>query len=326
MTEKVDQIADLLIGEEPETTEDLNEVEESEEIEAAVSEEQNEEEEEDDLTWAGTLKVDESKLALDEDGNFTGIKIKVDGEESTVDLNTLIAGYQTAKSTTRKSQALAEQRRIMESERSEMLQGLSNRLKEAEQFTHALGSRMMAEFQGVNWQELRARNPAEYAAMMSDMQARDADIRNMRAQIQQYLQHVSAEEQRNFEQSRQAHLQDAATRTLEMFPEWSNPEAASKDFKEMRNFVTNFGFNDEDFKSISDPRIFAVLKTVIRQNAQTEAPGQKKLPKIRPATRTRQRSSSRLDRLVKRAKSATGTNKRNAQTDAIAELLMSGDK
>ena len=347
MPSPVDQIAELLVGNEPaeeqqnsedqepeevsddeEAPEDVKESEEPEESEGEPEGESEEPEQE--VTWADTLKVDESKLVLDDDGNFAGVKVKIDGEESQVDLNTLIAGYQTAKSTTKKSQALAEQRKALDAEHQQYVADLKHRLQVAEQFTNALGQRMMAEFQGVNWGELRQRNPAEYAAAMADMQARGADIQNLQAQINQQLQQAAELERQQADKAQSEYIKEAAERTIGMFPEWKSPEVVKKDFTNMRNFIGKFGFTDDEFRAISDPRIFALLKSVSNEPAEAltekQQPKPMKPPVIRPATRSRQNRSSKLDRLVKRAKTATGSRKRDAQTDAIAELLISGGK
>jgi hypothetical protein len=61
-----------------------------------------------DTTWSKVLGVPDDKVVLDDEGDFAGFKIKVDGKVEVVPANDLIAGYQNKKSNTQKSKALAE--------------------------------------------------------------------------------------------------------------------------------------------------------------------------------------------------------------------------
>jgi len=329
----VDQIADLLVDEEEKDEEKEQDVERDEEEQEVKEEEEDGQSEEDgegdgDVTWSGVLGVDESKLELGEDGTLKGVKVKVDGNESTVDLNTLIAGYQTAKSTTQKSQALAQEKRKFEAERQQVFEVFNNKLQEADAFMKLVHKKLMSDFENIDLRELRMTNPAEYAAVIADRQQREAEIRQMFGAIHANRNALMQAQQQQQEQQRSEFYQEQAARTLDMFPDWKDPEKAKSDFSRMKEFVTDFGFTDEEFNKIADPRVIAVLRTAVQAKeakTATETKVVKAKANIRSSRRSRQtRPQSKLDRLVKRAKSAQGPNKRDAQTDAIAELLING--
>ena len=42
---------------------------------------------------------------------------------------------------------------------------------------------MLREFQGVDWEQLRYSNPAEYAAMVQDFQMRQSEIERVKAAV-----------------------------------------------------------------------------------------------------------------------------------------------
>ena len=331
-TDKVQQIADLFIEDEKEETQDSGSPDdvESDDLEAEeeseTEAEPDETEQEEEVTWSGVLGVDESKLVLDEDGNFKGVKIKVDGRESDVDLNTLIAGYQTAKHTTQKSQALSEERRKFEQEREQTFNVFQNKIKEADGFIGLLEKKLESDYQDVDLAKLRATNPGEYAAIIAEQYQRRQDIAKMREAInanQNALDQIRQEEQNSIWQKQ---LSTYAEKALTMFPEWNDPAKAQADFLEMRSFVKEFGFSEEEFDSVVDPRMLAVVKRVMDGTVAAKE-SEKKLSKPVPNIRTSRRSrtgkrTSKLDRLVKRAKSAHGSQKRVAQTDAIAALLL----
>lgn len=335
----VDQIADVLLGnnEESETPdakkriEDTEAQEEQDEEQDVEEVEEETEDEEQEVTWSGALGVDESKLVVDEDGNFKAVKVKVDGQESNVDLNTLIAGYQTAKSTTQKAQALADQRRQFEEKSATALETFQKKLEEADGFIQLLNRKLMSDYEGVNWNELRMTNPAEYAAAMADFQARQADIQQMVGSLAANRDATTRQLEQQQSEQRTRFYKEQAEKTLQRFPEWGDQEKAKADFAEMRSLLKTFDFSDDEFNQISDPRILAVLKSVLDvQKSKQEAEKKVQAPAAktpRRATRARTgRTPSKLDRLVKRAKTATGTQKRSAQTDAIAAILLEGEK
>jgi len=333
----VDQIAELLVEPEEKEIEAQDtdvEVETEEEapaaeLEAADEEEEQEVEEEEDVTWSGVLNVDDSKLVLDEDGNFKGVKVKVDGSESDVDLNTLITGYQTAKSTTQRSQALAEERKQFQDQSTQAVEKLKQRFVEADQLADVLQKKMISEYEGIDWPRLRAQNPAEYAATVTDFQQRKADIEQAKANIQQQYNNVASQQYQEAEAKRQQYIHEETKKTLDMFPEWRDPEAARADFTKMQQFIEKFGYKQDEFVNFTDSRAIALIKSAMgseKSKVEAERKVAKPVPKFRKSTQTRAatRKQSKLDRLVKTAKSAKGANKRKAQTDAVTELLMNG--
>ena len=315
--------------EEPELAlEEGEEVEDGDEQEAPEREDGAEDQEGEDVTWASALGVDESKLVLDDDGNFTGVTVKVDGKEDNVDLNTLIAGYQTAKSTTQKSQALAEEKRRIEQQSTEMVGAFQQKLQQAEDFTQLLRSKLQSDYENIDWARLRAEQPAEYAAIQMDKQARERDIEQMVMAIQQNRQAADDAAEQQQKAAKAEFYREQANRTLEMFPEWKDEEKVQADFSAMRSYIEPFGFTAKEFGEIEDPRVFALLKSVITQEEAKKTAAKKvevatKTPHFRKSTRSRNgRKVTKLDQLVKRAHSAKGSQKRAAQSDAIAELLL----
>ena len=137
--ETMDDIANLLVGEiekedkegyEPEAEEQDLEEGSTQSEESTEEAEEGEKLEDEEVTWGKVLGVEDTKLAFDEDGNLKGIKVKVDGEESTLPLKDLIVGYQNNKSNTIKSQQLAEQRKEFESVRNFTIEEYTKKLED----------------------------------------------------------------------------------------------------------------------------------------------------------------------------------------------------
>ena len=198
---------------------------ESEEVESAELQEEAEETSEE---VEGEEEEAEEEAPRDE--KFV---VKVDGKEIEVPKEELIRGYQREADYTRKTQKLAEERKLVESE-FQQVRG------EREQYAQVLGQlqQKLQEFepQEPDWNRLEVEDPTEYARQWTSHQRR---------QQQRYA--VQAEQQR-LNQMQQVELQKQMQQTMaqevaslkEKIPEWSSPEKAKAEGKK---FITEEDLN-----------------------------------------------------------------------------------
>ena len=335
-----DAIADLLVESEEavvepterteEATDDNEGVEElPEESTEEVEESDEEPEVEEDQTWAGVLGVDDAKVVLNEEGDFAGVNVKVDGETSTVDMSTLIMGYQTNKHNANTSKSLAEERKQFDTARGEVKQEYTKKLEDVGKLTEFLNNTLTKEFQGINWDQLRMENPAEYAASMQDFNVRQQEIQNIYAAISEERNALTNKDQEESKVQSDEYLGAQVTKMIENNPTWSDKEVLKEAFDGMSEFtMSTYGFTQDEFNNTVDARLIEMIK-----DAQKYRDGQKiatkkiknKVPKFqKSSSSTTRKKVSQLDKLTKRAKTATGSDKRDAQSDAIAELLQGG--
>lgn len=330
-----EQIANLLIEEDK--LEDVNEDEtedaelDSEEEETPPeesTEEESESESDEDTTWEKVLGVEEGQLTYDDEGNITGINVKVDGESSTVKVKDLIAGYQINKSLTQRSQAFAEERKIFESQAKLVAEDYKAKLENVDVITNYLSKKLVSEFEGIDWNRLRVENPAEYAAARHDYATRASELQEAQAAILDEKRMMEEKHGQQSIQARQAFLQSQRNVMLEKNPSWANPEVFQKDMDGIKSFLSNqYGFTNDDFATVVDARLIELVKDAkkFRDGVKVaEKKVAKPVPKFQKSVGKKAKSVSKLDKLTKAAKSASGANKRVAQADAIAELLTGG--
>jgi len=296
-------------------------------------EEESDEEEtsegESDETWSSALGVDDSKIEIDEDGNFSGVKVKVDGEESTVNMETLIAGFQNNRNNTNKSKSLSEDRVKFESEKDVSSAEYEKRLGDVSKLTEYLGNTLNKEFNSINWDQLRVENPAEYAASMQDFNTRQTEINNVYSAIEEEQQKQQYEFTSKNQQMADDNMRTQVGKMIENNPEWSDRTKLKAAFDTMREFTTGtYGFTDDEFGSIADARLVEIIKDAqsFREGVKkVKLKTGKKIPKFQKSDRKKvSKKVTKLDTLTKRAKSSSGAAKRSAQTDAIVELLKEG--
>ena len=317
-----------------ESTEDQDDedaTEESTEEETETESDSDQDSDEDgELTWGKALGIDESKVVLDDEGNFKGFKTKVDDVETIVPVKDLIAGWQNNKSNTVKSQAIAAERREFEQVRDTVVNVYTKKLDDVSKLQTFMEQSMMKDFQGVNWEQLRHENPGEYAAMVQDFQLKQAEISNITSAIES----ERALEQENMTAAQREasnnYMKGQVAKVLENNPTWAKPEVFKKTLAEFETFINDaYGFSKEDFANIQDARIFEVLKDA-KKYREGKTVAEKKITApvakfMKSSGATKKPQLSKLERLTKLAKSERpGPRKRDLESSAIAELLLGG--
>ncbi|WP_438980224.1 hypothetical protein [Polynucleobacter sp.] len=329
----VDEISTLLDGgdeiegEVEDVIEDSEEVE-AEETEETETEESPEDESEENASWESVLGVKEDQLSFDDNGALKGINVKINGEVSTVKVQDLIAGYQINKALTQKQQVFAEERKAFEAQAQTLAQEYKSKLENAEAITNYLSSKIVAEFQGIDWNKLRVENPAEYAAARQDYAARAQEVQQALEALQAEKSTLTVAEQQQMQQHHAKHLQSQREKMLDNNPAWNDPNVFKQEMTGMKSFLSEkYGFTDQDFAQVNDARLIELVKDAKKyRDGATVA--QKKIavpvPKFQKSVGKSKKPLSKLAELTKKAKLSKGANKRAAQRDAITELLTGG--
>jgi len=338
----VDQVAEMLMGgpaEEQEVSDET--VFESEESEVEFSESEDdgyasddvEPEEDVDQTddddgivaLAQELGLDEDKLTLSEDGEIM-VKLKVNGKEQSVDLKEAIAQTQYSKANEEKARVIAEERKSFESERAQVAEAFQQQLQQVQGLGEMLQNKLQAEFQSIDWERLRVTDPAEWTAKQVEFQQRNQELHQAGQMLGQQMKAQQEQIARQEEKQREEILRVERAAMIESIPEWSNEDKMKGDLTEIVEYAKGAGFSDEELQDVVHNRHVQVLrKAMLFDKGQTVAEKKvKKAPKVQRASNGRfvSQQKSKTSKRIERAKNAKGANKRNAQHDAVAAILM----
>jgi hypothetical protein len=287
--------------------------------------EDNEEDAEGEATWSKALGVPDDKVVLDDDGEFAGFKIKVDGKVEVIPTADLIAGFQNNKSNTQKSKALAEDKKNFEAQKMQTLQEYGTKIKDAEALTTYLETSLVKEYQGVDWNSLRYSNPGEYAALVQDYNIRVDEIQKIKTATDTVKQQETEKYQQEFGQRTQAYIQDQVQQAIERHPEWQDTNKFKAALGDMQNFVSEtYGFSAQEFADVKDARILDLILDAKKYRAGKTV-AEKKLAKpvgkFQKPTGQVKATKTKLEQLTSKAKASSGYAKHAAETDAVAELL-----
>jgi hypothetical protein len=228
--EVVEEATDEVIDESQEVEE---ETEESEEVEDLTDETEEESEDEPDVITEGTIEVDGEKLSVDE------IKL----------------GYMRQADYTKKTQAVAEQRKAAEEQTANYESTLSALLT-------ASGADL-SRFDNVDWEQAAVQNPDQYkqAKAMYEQTKQTHDF--IRAQANEHQQRSQAQQQAAMKEN----AKESLTVLKSTIPNWNNDLYYS-----IGEYATgSLGVTTEEFNEVHDHRmITALYKAMQFDRAKTE--------------------------------------------------------
>jgi len=307
-------------SEETEPTVDEEVVEETEEAEE-VEEEAPEEEEgqAEEETEEEVDEEEETEIVAEEDLKYT---IKVDGEEFEVGIDELKNGYQRQADYTRKSQALAEQRK-----ETEAIQSERQRLEQERQM-YANGLQMLQEqqssklqeFDSVDWETLKAEDPYQY--MIKKDEYRDAQEKVNNVAQQQAL--IQQERNEEMQRAKAQFVQQEYNKLVDALPEWKDKDSTIK--KDIREYAKSVGFLPEEISQLADHRSVLVIKKAMEYDKLTKkvAPKKKavkKVPKVQKSGRGNSKEEAAVDAIKKKRARLQKSGKQDDAASVFYDML-----
>lgn len=214
-----------------------------------------------------------------EEQKFT---VKVNGEEREVPLQELLNGYSRTEDYKAKTAAVAEERRNLEAERSQIEAQVSaqyaNQLEEATNL-FAQYDPILMEARSINWEALKASDPAAYVQAQDAVNQRLAAIQQMQAQVQEHRTQAQQRQEAELQQERAQRFDTAAEEIVKAMPELAD-EAKFKEFAGANiEFLRNAGFTQPEIADVLDHRVLTLVDKARRWDAHQAA--QKSLPERR---------------------------------------------
>jgi hypothetical protein len=235
--------------------------------------EANDSEAESDETEAEYEASDESEVEQedeqDEQQEPQKYRVKAAGEEREVTLDELIKSYQLGTDYTKKSQAVAEERKVVEAERQ--------RIEEARHLRDTYAERLQIIEQMLNQQPqeenldyLKETDPIGYAVKVAELSQREKQL----AQVQAERQRI-AEQQRQEQQEQLGNVVQAEARKLaEVLPEYADPQKGEAIRRSLREFGMKAGFSEQELSSVYDSRhVLTLYKAMQYDKLQAAKPG-----------------------------------------------------
>lgn len=278
-----------------------------------VSEEATEEVEE-------TEEVGEPEAEAEELSKYS-LPIGDNGEEVEVDAAELKNHILRQSDYTKKTQALAEQRKALAVERNSIraIQRLGTDLQKQFQ---ALRQTEDSEPDQGYWDQLKVDNPMQYMIERQELQER----RQERTVNERKLLHLRNQMQQQQQLEYQQNLNTEQLKLLDKIPEWAeNEETATKERAELRLYGVDQGYSEKELEEVIDSRAIAILrKSYLWDQLQSKRGSLKKKVLNMPASSGAGSSLNQPRRhteLTKAKQRLAKTNSRSDAADAFQQLL-----
>ena len=264
-------------------------VEENDEDESEQSEEESDAEED-----AAEDETEDEESEEEQDEGVQQFTVKVDGKEVAVTLDELRQGYSRTEDYTRKTQALAQERKEAQAE----LQNVRQERQQYEQLLGALQQQLaQAEQAPVDLDALYESDPIEWMRqreLMRDRQEKQSAIQSERQRLAQIQQ---AEQQQNM----QKFLESQKDALLQAMPQLRDPKVAQVEKSRWVEAGKSIGFSEQELNGITDHRVLIALKTIADYNGVVSKrkqikPNQSAAKPVRPGNSSSQNQKSSLEK------------------------------
>jgi len=201
---------------------------------------------------------DESEVEQDEDVEEAEepqrYRVKAAGEEREVTLDELIKSYQLGTDYTKKSQAVAEERKTVEAERHAIQEAKALRDQYAQRL-EMMEQMLKPQDESENLAYLKETDPIGYSVKVAEMVERDKQLNAVRAERERIAQQQEHERQ----QQLQHHIAAESQKLVAAVPEFADPQKGDSLRKSIRDFGKSIGFSDQELASVYDSRAVLTL-------------------------------------------------------------------
>ena len=240
-------------------------------------------------------------------------RVKVQGQELEVSLDELKSGYSRDSDYRQKTHALAEERRMLDEQKTSLSQSYDSKLKELTDLIGAAES-YIGQSSKEDLQKMYEEDPTQAAKIDFQQRQQRENFNRLKQQaesvkLQQYNSYL--EEQKRL----------AATK----IPEYSDPVKGVTFKTQMKNTLSDYGFNDQEIGSLADHRFLMVVKDAMEYRSLKSKPvANKKVttaPKVVKSGTPKMENSRReaVKQKISRMRKSGG--KLNDAQSAILEII-----
>jgi len=280
----------------------MNREDGSEQEQPESASEANESEAESDESYESEVEQEDDDGEQEEPQRY---RVKAAGEDKEVTLDELIKSYQLGTDYTKKSQAVAEERKAVEAERHAVQEAKALR----DQYAQQLGiiEQMLNQpQQAEDLDYLKETDPIGYAVKVAELSQKEKQLAQVRAQREMISQQQEYDRQQQMKQM----IAAESEKLVSVLPEFADPSKGEVIRKDIRTYGKQMGFSDDELANVFDSRaVLTLYKAMQYDKLQSAKPGITKkvseAPKaIKPGvSKPRDSNSEEIRKLKSRAKS-----------------------
>jgi hypothetical protein len=244
------------------------------------------------------------------------VTVTIDGKTEQLPVEEVAKGYQRQQDYSRKTMALAEERKSLEAEAMAVKQERA----QYQQLLTALSQQwQQAQEREPDWQKLYDSDPLEYVRQKDIWRDRQDKLAASQAEMQRLQALQAAEQQRQLAQI----VEQGRQKLPELVPEWKDAKRWEADRSKLLQYGQKVGYSQEELAQAYDPRAIAVMYKAMRYDemvAKVPRPVVGKGPKVAPAGSAN--SAPRATTEITKAKQRLAATGRQQDAAALFERML----
>ena len=195
--------------------------------------------------------------------------MKAAGEEKDVTLDELVKNYQLGADYTKKSQAVAEERKVVQAEYQAIQEAKQLRDQYAQQL-QVIEQMLSRGEEPENLDYLKETDPIGYAVRVAELSQKEKQLSQVRAQQNQ----IRAQQEQDRQQWMSNLVRQESEKLATVLPDYVDPEKGESLRKSVRSYGKELGFSDEELASVVDSRhVITLYKAMQYDKLQASKPG-----------------------------------------------------
>lgn len=170
----------------------------------------------------------------------------MDGEDRFATLGELKDALKDSARAESQGKKVAEERSRFEAERQAHTQSVQAQRQQMQAMLEAAEGLLKTEFEGVRWDDLEAEDPARFAAMKEKYRERREQIEHAKSDFKQRMEQSQREQRETLQKQLGERLQSEQAALLKAFPDWKDPEKASKGRDQILSYLHGAGFASQE--------------------------------------------------------------------------------
>ena len=180
-------------------------------------------------------------------------RVKAAGEEREVTLDELIKSYQLGTDYTKKSQAVAEERKAVQAELHAVQEAKALRDQYAQRLE--MIEQMLQPQETENLDYLKETDPIGYAVKVAEMAQKEKQL----AQVQAERHRIAQQQEQDRQMQMQSLVREEMQKLTAAIPEFADPAKGETIRNDIRAFGKQLGFSDQELAAVYDSRAVLTL-------------------------------------------------------------------
>ncbi|MBT3038822.1 MAG: hypothetical protein KME37_07740 [Candidatus Thiodiazotropha sp. (ex Codakia orbicularis)] len=127
-----------------------------------------------------------------------------------------------------------------------------------------------AQYNQINWQELREDDPGEYAAQRQQFMEADYNLQMQEQQLNVAYQQITGQDTQKQQQQMEEYIQGEQSKLMDAIPAWRDKAVRQKESQMVRNYLRKQGFADAEIDSVVDHRAIKIVRDSMLANQRVK--------------------------------------------------------